>query len=34
MPPDEADRLESAWTKAVILSITLWSRPYVKEGLW
>lgn len=34
LPPDEADRLQAAWTKAVILSIALWSRPYANEGLW
>jgi len=26
--------VENAWTKAVHLHVTLWSRPYVKEGLW
>jgi hypothetical protein len=33
---DEAElkRLEDAWTKAVLLNITLWSRPYMKEDLW
>jgi hypothetical protein len=33
---DEAElkRLEDAWTKAVLLHITLWSLPYVKEDLW
>lgn len=30
----ELRRLEDAWTKAVQLHITLWSRPYAKEGLW
>ena len=34
LPPNEADRLQAAWTKAVILSVALWSRPYAKEGLW
>jgi hypothetical protein len=32
--PDEAERVQAAWTKAVILSIALWSRPYAKDGLW
>jgi len=27
-------KLEAAWAKTVQLHITLWSRPYVKEGLW
>jgi hypothetical protein len=34
--PDESElsRLESAWTKAVILHVTLWSHAYVNEELW
>jgi hypothetical protein len=31
---EEVHKLEAAWAKAVQLHITLWSRPYVKEGLW
>jgi len=31
---EELQKLEDAWSKAVQLHITLWSRPYVKEGLW
>ena len=27
-------KLEDAWAKAVQLHVTLWSRPYAKEGLW
>lgn len=30
----ELTKLEDAWTKAVQLHVTLWSRPYAKEGLW
>jgi hypothetical protein len=30
----ELKRLEDAWTKAVLLHITLWSQPYIKEDLW
>ena len=30
----ELTRLEIAWTRAVLLHITLWSLPYVAEGLW
>jgi pimeloyl-ACP methyl ester carboxylesterase len=30
----ELQKLEDAWTKAVQLHVTLWSRPYVKDGLW
>jgi Protoglobin len=33
---DEAElkSLEDAWTKAVILHATLWSRAYLSDGLW
>jgi hypothetical protein len=31
---EELARLEAAWTRAVLLHITLWSRPYTAEGLW
>ena len=31
---EELYRLQDAWTKAVILHVTLWSRPYTKDGLW
>jgi len=31
---EELQELERAWGKAVQLHITLWSRPYAKEGLW
>ncbi|HEY3837107.1 MAG TPA: protoglobin domain-containing protein, partial [Bryobacteraceae bacterium] len=30
----ELQRLQDAWTKAVILHVTLWSRPYAGDGLW
>jgi hypothetical protein len=30
----ELDAVERAWNRAVHLHITLWSRPYTKEGLW
>ena len=30
----ELKRIEDAWTKAVLLHITLWSRPYVLDDLW
>jgi Protoglobin len=32
--PGDIERMHAAWTKAVLLSATLWSRPYTKEGLW
>ena len=33
---DEAELLvlENAWTKAVLLHITLWARPYTIQGIW
>jgi hypothetical protein len=31
---EELQRLEDAWTKAVLLHVSLWCRPYVKDGLW
>jgi hypothetical protein len=31
---EELQKLEDAWSKAVQLQITLWARPYTKEGLW
>ncbi|MBV8798503.1 MAG: protogloblin ApPgb [Alphaproteobacteria bacterium] len=34
LPVDEIERLHAAWTKAVILTLTLWSRPYTKQDLW
>lgn len=30
----ELNKLGEAWTKAVVLHITLWSRPYALEGFW
>ncbi len=32
--PEERVALERAWTKAVHLHVTLWSRPYTREGLF
>jgi Protoglobin len=31
-PPAEVDKMHAAWTKAVLLQVALWCRPYVKEG--
>jgi len=31
---EELEQLQAAWSKAVILHVTLWSRPYTKDGLW
>ena len=32
--PEELERMHVAWTKAVMLTLTLWTLPYTKEGLW
>jgi hypothetical protein len=32
--PEEVEGMTAAWTKAVLLTVTLWSHPYTKEGLW
>jgi hypothetical protein len=31
---DELKQLEEAWTRAVLLHMTLWSRPYTQPDLW
>jgi hypothetical protein len=31
---EELERLHNAWTKAVILHVSLWSRAYAKDDLW
>jgi hypothetical protein len=31
---EELQKLQDAWLKAVLVHVTLWSRPYAKEGLW
>jgi hypothetical protein len=30
----EVDRMHQAWVKAVVLSVTLWTRPYTKDADW
>jgi hypothetical protein len=32
--PADVERMYAAWTKSVLLTLTLWSRPYAKDGLW
>jgi Protoglobin len=32
--PEEADKMHDAWFKSVVLQVTLWSQPYVKEGIF
>lgn len=34
IPPQEIDALQAAWTKAVMLTLALWSGPYARAGLW
>lgn len=31
---EEVELMHAAWTKAVMLTLTLWARPYAREGLW
>ena len=31
---EELQKLEDAWSRAVLLHVVMWSRPYVKDGLW
>jgi hypothetical protein len=31
---EELRRIETAWTRAILLTIALWSRPYTQRGLW
>ena len=30
----QLEAIERAWTKAVHLHVTLWTRPYSRDGLW
>lgn len=30
----DVDRMQQAWTKAVLLTLTLWARPFARDGLW
>jgi len=30
----EIEAMQRAWTKSVLLHVTLWSRPYARDGLW
>jgi hypothetical protein len=31
---EEIDQLHAAWSKAVLLTLALWSRPYACTDLW
>jgi hypothetical protein len=33
-PEGEIVRMQEAWTRAIVLTVTLWSRAYAREGLW
>jgi hypothetical protein len=33
-PEEDIVRIQDAWTRAVLLTVTLWSRSYAQEGLW
>ncbi len=33
-PDEDVDRMQEAWTRGVLLTVALWSRPYAKDGLW
>lgn len=33
-PAGEVERMHDAWTKAVLLHVTLWTWPYAKDGGW
>jgi len=33
-PREDLVCMQDAWTRAVLLNVTLWSRSYAKEGLW
>jgi hypothetical protein len=30
----DAGAMQAAWTKAVMLTLTLWARPFAHDGLW
>jgi len=32
--PEQIEGMYAAWTKAVLITVALWSRPYTKPGLW
>ena len=31
---DNVDAMMGAWLKAVVLSVALWTQPYVADGQW
>jgi hypothetical protein len=32
--PQDVEAMHQAWTKSLVLQVTLWSRPYVRDGDW
>lgn len=32
--PAQVERMHQAWLKAVLLQVTLWTRPYLTDGVW
>jgi hypothetical protein len=32
--PDEVSRMHAAFTKSVMLHVTVWTRPYVDAAMW
>jgi hypothetical protein len=32
--PEQVERMHAAWVKSCLLQLTLWSRPYVEDGLF
>ncbi len=32
--PEDITRFQDAWTRAVMLHVTLWTRAYTRDGLW
>jgi Protoglobin len=33
-PDEDIIHMQEAWTRAMLLTVTLWSRPYAKDDLW
>jgi len=31
-PPDQVEKMHLAWLKSMLLQVTLWSQPYLREG--
>ena len=33
-PPEQVDRMQSAFTKSVMLHVTVWTRAYLDDPSW